>query len=51
VHALLVMALGALWPMAGVGLDEIFPLRAVARRYVMRADARAHAAPMTEERP
>jgi nitrate reductase gamma subunit len=41
VHALLVMALGALWPMAGVGLDEIFPLRAVARRYAMRGEADA----------
>jgi len=54
VHALLVMALGALWPMAGVGLDEIFPLRAVARRYVVRADARAHratAGAVAEERP
>ena len=49
VHALLVMALGALWPMAGVGLDEIFPLRSVARRYVLRGDdddaARAASAP------
>ena len=33
-HALLVMALGAVWPVAGVGLDEIFPLRAVAVRFV-----------------
>lgn len=38
VHALLVMALGALWPMAGLGLDEIFPLRAVARRFAARGE-------------
>jgi len=41
VHALLVMALGASWPMAGLGLDELFPLRSVARRFAARADARA----------
>lgn len=44
VHALLVMALCALWPVAGVGLDEIFPLRAVARRFVLRGDASAASA-------
>jgi len=31
-HAMLFMALVASWPMAGVPFDEIFPLRAVARR-------------------
>lgn len=47
VHALLVMALGALWPMAGVGLDEIFPLQAVARRFVLRNDVNAAKAAVT----
>jgi hypothetical protein len=32
-HALLFMALIAAWPAAGLPLDEIFPLRAVARRF------------------
>jgi nitrate reductase gamma subunit len=32
-HALLLMALVAAWPAAGLTLDEIFPLRAVARRF------------------
>lgn len=39
-HALLVMALGALWPMAGLELDELFPLRSVARRFAARGDTR-----------
>ena len=43
VHALLVMALAALWPMAGLDLDELFPLRSVARRFAARGDARARA--------
>jgi nitrate reductase gamma subunit len=33
-HALLFMALVAAWPAAGLPLDEIFPLRSVARRFV-----------------
>jgi len=44
VHALLVMALAALWPMAGLELDELFPLRSVARRFAARGDERARAA-------
>ena len=32
-HLLGFMALLALWPVSGLGLDEIFPLRAVARRF------------------
>ena len=52
IHALLVMALAALWPVAGVGLDEIFPLRAVARRYLLRGDANAaRSASAPEARP
>ncbi len=37
-HTLLFFALLAAWPAAGLGFDEIFPLRAVARRF---ADAAA----------
>jgi nitrate reductase gamma subunit len=33
-HALLFMALIAAWPAGGLPLDELFPLRAVARRFV-----------------
>lgn len=32
-HALLFMALVAAWPAGGMRIDEIFPLRAVARRF------------------
>jgi len=32
-HALLFMTLVAAWPAAGLPLDELFPLRAVARRF------------------
>jgi nitrate reductase gamma subunit len=32
-HTLLFMLLLAVWPLSGLDLDEIFPLRAVARRY------------------
>jgi hypothetical protein len=32
-HALLFMALVAAWPAAGLSVDELFPLRAVARRF------------------
>lgn len=42
-HALLFMAAATLWPMAGLPLEEIFPLRAVARRFA-EADARPFAA-------
>jgi nitrate reductase gamma subunit len=43
-HALLVMAAAALWPMAGLRLEEIFPLRAVARRYAESDPAAAREA-------
>jgi hypothetical protein len=33
VHTLMFMALLAVWPLSGLDLDEIFPLRAVATRY------------------
>jgi hypothetical protein len=36
------MALVAAWPAGGLPLDELFPLRAVARRF---ADAETAAAP------
>jgi nitrate reductase gamma subunit len=32
-HAVLFMALVAAWPASGLGLDELFPLRSVARRF------------------
>jgi nitrate reductase gamma subunit len=38
-HALLFMALVAAWPAAGLPLEEIFPLRAVARRFGDAGDA------------
>jgi hypothetical protein len=33
-HTLLFMLFGALWPMSGLRLEEIFPLRGLARRFV-----------------
>jgi nitrate reductase gamma subunit len=43
VHALLVMALAALWPRAGLDLDELFPLRSVALRFATRDVERSRA--------
>jgi nitrate reductase gamma subunit len=48
-HALLVMAGAALWPMAGLPLEEIFPLRAVARRFAESDPAAAREGGRTGE--
>jgi len=46
-HTLLFMALVALWPMSGLPLEEIFPLRGVARRFGEGASASEGAPPAT----
>ena len=37
-HTLLFMLFAALWPMSGLRLEEIFPLRSLARRLVRLDD-------------
>jgi nitrate reductase gamma subunit len=49
-HTLLFMLFAALWPMAGLRLEELFPLRALARRFV-RSDADEEASRSMEVRP
>lgn len=44
-HALLFMALVATWPASGLGLDELFPLRSVARRFGESGAAAGNPAP------
>jgi len=48
-HTLLFMLFAALWPMSGLRLEEIFPLRGLARRFV-RLDPDDGASPSLEAR-
>jgi nitrate reductase gamma subunit len=48
-HTLLFMLFAALWPMSGLRLEEIFPLRGLARRFV-RLDPDDGASPSLEVR-
>lgn len=47
-HAVLFMALVATWPASGLGLEELFPLRSVARRF---GEAGPAGAPAPEPQP
>jgi hypothetical protein len=49
-HSLLFMMFAALWPMAGLPLEEIFPLRALARRFVRLDDEETSARSLEAQR-